>query len=103
MIVETGAGEEGYALEITSDGAARCYFDEEEPGSWTSVSLASASFEDRLHDWYDLPTEWSHLNRTLASVLKSEAEQPMDIEQISQATPVEKKTIRRWFAAIFGR
>ena len=103
MIVETGAGEEGYALEITSDGAARCYFDEEEPGSWTSVSLASASFEDRLHDWYDLPTEWSHLNRTLASVLKSEAEQPVDIEQISQATPVEKKTIRRWFAAIFGR
>ena len=90
-------------MQAYSDGAARCYFDEEEPSSWTSVSLASASFEDRLHDWYDLPTEWSHLNRTLASVLKSEAEQPADLEHITQATPVEKKTLRSRIAAIFGR
>lgn len=103
LIVETEAGDEGYALELSSDGAARCYFDEEEPTDWTSVSLASASFEDRLHDWYDLPTEWSHLNRTLASLLKSEAEKPPVIEEIGQATPVAKKTIRSKIASFFGR
>ena len=69
LIIETGAGEEGYALELTGDGNARCHLDDAEPTEWMTVHDASNMFEKALHNWYDLPTEWSHLNRTLAALL----------------------------------
>lgn len=76
LIVETEAGDGGYALEITKEGTARCHLDDDEPTDWMSVSQAAFLFEDKLHNWYDLPTEWSHLNRTLACTLKTGSEKP---------------------------
>jgi len=74
MIIEQKAGDEGFALEVSANGTARCHLDADEPTEWMDVSVASSDFERALHEWYDIPTEWSHLNRTLASLLTQQKE-----------------------------
>jgi len=89
LIIETGAGDEGYALELTNEGNARCHLDDDEPTGWMTVHDASNMFENELYNWYDLPTEWSHLNRTLAALLARN-----DKEKTSTVQSTNKKS--RW-------
>jgi proteasome lid subunit RPN8/RPN11 len=97
LVLENNAGQDGYAMEISADGSARCYFDEDEPTEWMEVGHAAHRFEQRLLEWFDLPTEWSHLNRTLATVLVQRAEKSA-IDETSEAKPK-----RPWYKRILGR
>jgi len=90
LIIEGGAGEDGFALEVSSNGHARCHLEDEEPTDWMTVSEASAMFERELHNWLDLPTEWSHLNRTLATVLCNNAEKSTIKSEKGEMTFLQK-------------
>ena len=78
------------ALEVSSNGHARCHLEDEEPTDWMTVSEASAMFERELHNWLDLPTEWSHLNRTLATILSNNAEKSTVKSEKEEMTFLQK-------------
>lgn len=86
LLIEEAGGEDGIALEVSSDGNARLHL-ADDPTEWMPLSHAANAFERHLARNVDVPTEWSHLSPAL-------------VEQL-MPNLVEKKG--GFFARLFGR